>query len=406
MLTSLAPRPRVEGGFSATAALTKYAELIGRNSIKGRRGFRLTEDLANEKRMAALECARFYKEELDPHFNDFADMPISEIMAATDADSLGTLAGTLVLQRSLPLFKYNYPVLSALYTDFSATPGLYNQTEDTHIVVVPAVEQFDPTTDTNGRPKGFVNVNPAQAIDAPVKLDTYIGVPIVFSQATISGTIRRLFDEQGPAAVYAMAKYYVNKITALFTPANYNAYAAVTADGKVPDAYPTLAVAQKNFSMDSIDTLEAIFDANEVPVNDRGILLSAKYHGQLRKDPRLGLFFAAMQKPDMVTEGRLPAMDGFMPHRAPWLPTTNNLVGFAFQKAAAILKQRLPTDFTAALNVMIPGSVTTIVDPESGLSSLLVQRVDLQGNYAEWRAETLLGTAVGDKRGGLCLTAS
>ncbi len=85
-------------------------------------------------------------------------------------------------------------------------------------------------------------------------------------------------------------------------------------------------------------------------------------------------------------------------------PSTNGLTGFAFHKAAIVLKQRLPTDFTKALDVMIPGSVTTIVDPESGFSCLLVQYVNLQRGYAEWRNECLLGANVGDKRGGLCIT--
>ena len=208
------------------------------------------------------------------------------------------------------------------------------------------------------------------------------------------------------AAIYAIAKYYVAKMTALLTPANYNGYAVVNGT-KVPDSYVSYAVAQKQFSMDAIDDLEAILDNNEVPASDRGILLSAKYYGQLRRDPRLGLFFAATREPRIVEEGTLPArLDGFEPFRAPWLPTTNNLVGFAFHKAAIILKQRLPSDFTTALNVMIPGRVTTIVDPDSGLSCLLVQYLNLTRNFAEWRLESLLGVAVGDKRGGLCITSA
>jgi hypothetical protein len=206
-------------------------------------------------------------------------------------------------------------------------------------------------------------------IDAPITLDEYIGIPIVFSSGIIASTIRRLFDEQGPAAIYAMAKYYVGKVTGLLTPANFNAYAAITAPDskgvvKVPTAYPTYPVSKKNFSMDAVDDLEAIFDQNEVPRSSRGIRLNAEYYGQLRRDPRLGLFFAATREPGIIEQGKLPGtLDGFMPVRAPWLPATNNMTGFAFHKAAVLLKQRLPTDFTEALGVMIPGTVTTVVDP-------------------------------------------
>jgi hypothetical protein len=394
---------RIEGGFSAQAALKRYAEILARNTLRLGQGQRLNRQTVEEKSIVAVEAANFYKAELDPHFNDFSGLPLQEIMAATDADSLGTLAGTLVLQRSLPLFRFQFPVLGALYSDFSATPGLYNQTEETRVITVPAVQTYDPTVGSDGRPKGWGTVVAAQATDVPVKLDEYVGVPIVFSQATLAATIRRLFDEQGPAAIYAMAKYFVAKLAALFTPDNYNAYAVAKAG--VPDAMAAYVCALKDFSMDAFDDLEAIFDANEVPAIDRGVLLNAKYHGKVRKDPRLGLFFAAMNKPDLITEGNLPKLDGFVPYRAPWLPTTNNLTGFAFHKSAAVLKQRLPTDFTTALNVMVPGSVTTVTDPESGLSCLLVQYINLLGNFAEWRVEALLGAAKGDKRGGLCITS-
>jgi hypothetical protein len=403
-MTTSSPRPQVEAGFDLKSALRAYWEILSRNRARIGPDSRLKRESLEESRAVAIEAARYFKTELDPHFDQWSGMNIREIAAATDADDLGTLSGALVLQRSLPLFKYQFPVLGALYTDFSATPGVFNQTTNTRIVTVPSVQKFDETNDTDGRPLGWNTVIPAQTTDAPVTLDEYVGVPIIFSAQTLASTIRRLFDEIGPAAVYAIAKYYVAKMAALITPANYNAYAVVKTG--VPDAYVSYASSQKNFSMDAIDDLEAILDANEIPASERGVPLNAKYYGQLRRDPRLGLFFAAAREPGIIEQGQLPGrLDGFEPFRAPWLPTPNNLVGFAFNKAAIILKQRLPTDFTTALNTAVPGSVTTIVDPDSGLSCLLVQYINLQRGYAEWRVETLLGAAVGDKRGALCITS-
>ena len=410
-ITSGQPQRRVEGGFSAKGALQAYAEILARNTIKLGGSRRLDKQMLEDRRLVAIEAANFYATELEPHFKEFAGMPINEIEAADNTDAnLGTLSGTLVLQRSLPLFKYDFPVLNSLYTDFSATPGSFNQTEDTRVIVVPAVQTFDNTTDATGRPKGWSTVNAAQTTDVPIKLDTYVGIPIVFSQTQLASTIRRLFDEQGPAAIYAMAKYFVMKVSNLITPANFNAYAAVTAADaqgivRVPVAYATYAVAQKNFNVGTLDQIGAIMDQNEVPGTDRAVLLNSQYYAQERQDPRLSLFYAALADREILTKGRLPELNGFMPHKAPYLAPANNLVGFAFHKAALVLKQRLPTDWTQALGVMIPGSVTTVVDPESGLACLLVQYVNMQGGFAEWRLETFIGAAVGDKRGGLCITS-
>jgi hypothetical protein len=108
----------------------------------------------------------------------------------------------------------------------------------------------------------------------------------------------------------------------------------------------------------------------------------------------------------MISKGRLPELRNLMPFKAPFFPTATNGVGFAFHKAALIAKSRLPVDFTKALNAMVPGSVTTVTDPATRLSMLLVQYVNLTQNYAEWRIEALLGAAPGEKRAGLLLGSS
>ena len=410
-MSNLTTRPQIEVVSEIKRALKAYADKVALSTttLGGRR--RLDARTLEDTRVAAIEAANFYGSELAPHYKQFCDMPLTEIEAADNSDAnLGTLAGTLVLQRSLPLFKYDFPVLNALYLDFSATAGVFNQVEDTRVIVVPAVQTYDNTLDTTGRPKGWSTVVSAQTKDVPIKLDTYIGIPIVFSQTQLASSFRRLFDEQGPAAVYSMAKYFIMKVMGLVTPANFNAYAAVTpadAQGlvRVPTAYPTFPVSQKNFNVGTMDQLGAILDQNEVPGIDRGVLLNSQYYAQERQDPRLSLFYAALADREILTKGRLPELNGFMPYKTPYLPPANNVVGFAFHKAALILKQRLPTDWTQALNVMIPGSVTTVVDPETGLACLLVQYVNMQGGFAEWRLETYLGCGVGDNRGGLCITS-
>ena len=156
--------------------------------------------------------------------------------------------------------------------------------------------------------------------------------------------------------------------------------------------------------MSDFDKLSAIFTTCKVPRRNRGILINPTYYAKLRSDPRLEFFFAAAKGDPQLTEQTLPqGLSGFFPYEAPYLPV--GLPFFPFHKAGIVLKSRLPKDFVSALKLtqnQIPGSVTAVTDPDTKLSVALVQRVDLIGNYAEWRPEGLLGAAMGDARGGLC----
>lgn len=395
----------VTGGFNAREAMRSLHAILARNSK-----IPLNQQTAKEKGAIALEASQFYGVELTPNMTAWLDMPLREAIEAADVTdaNLGTLSGTLVSMRTLELFQYNYPLFTQLATDFSDQPGLFNQTENTRILVKPAVQTYDTTTDAAGRPKGWSTVSPATTIDVPIKLDSYIGIPIVFSQQTIASTARRLFDEQAAPASAALGDYFAQKITALMTPANFNAY-AVKNGNFVPDVYATYVKALKDFSVAAFDDVEAIFDPNQVPTSGRFAFLTSPYYSKIRQDPRLNLFFAAQQSPEIVTKGDLPELTGFAPYRAPWLlnnNTTDKMTSFFGQKNAIVLKTRLPMDFTTQIQAMVPGSITTITLPATGFSVALVQYVSLRENYAEWRLEGMLGAAVGDRRAGLVGTSA
>jgi hypothetical protein len=374
----------------------------------------------------AMEMGRLYKTDLAPNIGDWGHMPQRELakcigLDAGDVDArpnlraleagdyvdpanlLGTLNGTLVMLQTLPLYAYEYPELDAMFTDFSAEPGEFEQLSTTRVVNIPAVQKYDSTLDANGRPKGFVVASPAQTQDVDLTLTDYIGVPIVIGQATLSATPRQIFEEQAPAAIKAIAGYFTAMMTALLTPQNFNAYVNVNGT-LVPVAYATYGKGLQDWSMTDMDKLSAIFTQNQVPRSQRGILLNPSYYQKLRGDPRLEFFFAASKGDPQLMESILPkGLSSFYPYESPYLPA--NLPFFAFHKAGIVLKARLPRDFTSALKLnsnQIPGSVTTITTPDSKLSVALIQRVDLIGNYSEWRPEVILGVGPGDTRGGLC----
>lgn len=452
-------------GEAPTAKIKAFAEVVCRNAQVP-----LSTESAKEKGRLAREAAAIFARDIEPD-NVLTDITMEEAIRAsnvTDAQ-VGLLAGTLVLQRALPLMQYEFPILSQITSDYSDSPGLFDQTEVTRILLKPAVQNYNPAADATGRPRGWDTVSPAQAVDVAVKLDEHVGVPIVFGVATLSKTIRNLFGETAPMATYALGERAVNKLTALMTAANFNAYAdvsegggattsgsttitvastagmypgqaisgtgipantyvasvtngttavltqAATATGagltftlnggKVPTIYPTYVKALANFGIADLGLIDAAMSTHEVPQQNRFALLNAAYHSKLAQEPAVNSFWAATRQPEVITKGALPELQGFQPIKAPWFPSSNNRVGFAGHKASLILKSRLPQDFTSAVGAMTPGSVTTVTAP-GGISVLLVQYVSLQGNYAEWRPEVMLGAAVGERRAGLVLTSA
>jgi hypothetical protein len=418
-------------GWNVRDAIGKYYQLQAANSrLKPIHGEVGLSDKMARKGMFALEAAVWYNTHLKGQEVKWEHIPGMELgrmiglEAGDNTDSndpggsLGILSGSLVLQRTLPVFKYKYPELLSMYTDFSDNPGVYQQTEVTRIVTQPATQKYSTTTDNTGRPAGWSTVSSATTTDVTISLTDYIAVPIALGNQVIAATTRRLFDEQAVLAVAAIAGYLTTMVTNLLTASNYNYYATVNGT-LVPTAYTTYKQTAQSWGMSDLDTLDSIFTSAKVPEEDRGILLNPTYYSKLRGDPRLEFFYAASSRSigdasDFVTEAKLPKLSGFAPYKAGYMPTstpstnptTNNVVGFAYQKAGILLKSRLPTDFTTALNTMIPGSVTTVTDPDTKISLMLVQYVNLTQNYAEWRPEVMLGASKADNRAGLVITSS
>jgi hypothetical protein len=445
--------------------MKEYAAILARNAA-----IKLSHETHKEKGKLALEAAALFAREI----NDNAviiGMPLDEAIRAADNPnvSVGLLSGTLVMQRALPLLQYEFPILGQITSDFSDEPGLYGQTQSTRIVLKPAVQTRSTSVDSAGRPVGWNTVSPAQMVDVPVTLDEHVGVPVVFGQNILGSTVRNLFGEIAPQAIYALGEYAVNKLANLFTAGNYNAYAgnsattgattngsatitvastanmypgqeisgtgipsktyvasvtnattavltqAATATGssltftlnggRVPTTYATYVKALANFTMAALSDIKAAMTTNMVPQDGRFALLNSSYWAKLSQDSNFNTFFAALKKPEIITDGALPKLQGFNPMEAGWFPTANNLVGFAGHRASAILKTRLPNDVVSAVDAQAPGSVTTVSAP-GGISVLLVQYVSLREGYAEWRPEVMLGAAVGDRRAGLCITSA
>ena len=223
-------------GIAAKDAVNAYGAVLAKN-----KALPLTNATAEEKAALANEAAGIFAA-------DLSKLPKGElhgaIMAAdVSSDSLGVLTGALAMQATLPALLRANPLLGSITTDFSAEPGLFGQTNNTRIVLKPAVQTYTATAGTDGRPQGWTTASEARTVDVPVTLDQYYGVPIVFGVTTLASTGRKLFDEQAPQAIQAMGDYAVDLLSALLTAANFNAFKGTSlAAGATTDGSKTATV--------------------------------------------------------------------------------------------------------------------------------------------------------------------
>ena len=450
---------------SPNATMKAYAALVARNAA-----IPVSNETTREKDSLARAAATLYAKDIAGDVTIESMTPQDALHAADNSDaSIGLLSGTLVLQEALNKLAYEYDILNLISTDFSSAIGLKNQTETTRLVLASSVQTHDDTLDTDGRPKGWTQASPAQTVDVPVTLNTHVGVPIVFGQHLLSSTMRNLFAEQSDLALNALGGYVMNSLLNLVTAANFNAYAgnsaaagattdgsttitvtstanmypgqeisgdgiptgtyvrsvtnattavltrAATATdtgktftlngGKVPTTHATYVKASSAFDLSCLGELSAAMSTRQVPANGRFCILNPTYYSALTTDSDLNPFFLATRSPETITGRALPELQTFKMAEAPYFPSTSNRVGFAGHKASLLLKTRLPVDFVSASGAQAPGKVSTVT-AINGLTVALIEYIDLQRNYAEWRPEVLFGVAKGDTRCGIVLTSA
>jgi len=330
---------------------------------------------AAQRGAIAREAAQIYAS-IRKNLDEFGGMPIT---AATTTDSdLGSLAGELIAQRTLELLKYQFPILSRITCDFSEQPASFNQTIMTRFMTVPDVTSYSTSVGWTTIAAGAT----PKATDAQIVINNHKGVPLRFHENQLAGTMRRLFDEFAPAASYALALDMVTALYALITAANYTA-ASIKAD-------------KASFGRGEVIDIGVALNKARVPMGpqNRTLLLNSDYFGQLAKDNAI-VTLSAFQRPEIMEQGVLPNVHGFSVVDAPNLPATGNLTGFAFSKSALLIAARLPNDYSSILPGSGYGSVTTITDPDLGLSVMQTQYVDHKLGFAESRMALMYGVGVG-----------
>jgi hypothetical protein len=298
-------------------------------------------------------------------------------------NSLGTVAGDLVVQRSLTLLKASFPWLTKISTDFSAEGAKFGQPIITRLRAVPTAQSFVPGT-------GYAR-QAATLTDVPVTIDQHKGVEIAFTANELASTSRDLFGEQAEGCHYGLGAALINTVLALLTVANFP-YESVEAANDV-DA-------------DTMDALSAALTGRLVPDMARIGLLSSATYRKLGKDTSI-VNLAAFRREEIITQGVLPPIKGIQPFEVVGLPSGENLTGFAGTPDALALVTRVPNDYTAVMpDVAGNGTVQIVTNPDTGISVMLVRYVDHKAAESAWRVALMWGAAKGNPKCGQRLVSS
>lgn len=290
------------------------------------------------------------------------------------ANSLGGVVGNLIVQRSLDLLKTEFPLLSRISTDFSDQNAAYGQSIVTRIITPPAATDYSTST-------GYA-ASAATTTDVSVVLNVHKGVTVEFNVNELAGTRRMLFDEQREGMHFSLGEALVAALYGLITSGNYS---NATTKAKNSFGRGTLTTMAKNLNA----------SPRKAPKAGRTLLLNGDYFEVLQNDGTL-VQLAATQDRSLIQEYALPRIAGFQPFEAIDLPTTGNLCGFGLSPDAMALVTRLPNDYTSIFpGVTGGGLVSTVTNPDTGVSVMLVQYIDHVLGKASMRLALMYGVAVG-----------
>lgn len=317
--------------------------------------------------------AAIYARDLRKRLNDRDELVIDA------ANSLGTVYGDLVVQRSLDLLKYEFPLLRRISTDFSDAQASYGQGIKTRLRAVPSVTDYNTST-------GYASSD-ATTTDVTVTINAHKAVQVEFNANELASTRRLLFDEQEEGMLYSLGKVLVDALYGLILAANFTETATTQA--------------LSGFARATVISIGTALNGRGVTGGQRTLLLNASYYGKLAEDSVIVSNLYNRDAGSAIMTGQLPPVHGFLPIEAPNLITTGNLTGFGLRADALAMATRLPADYTQALpGVPATGIVSTITDPDTGISVMLVQFVDHKLGKAYGRVALMYGVAVGQQKSG------
>jgi len=313
------------------------------------------------------ERGQIYAREIKPIFDRGEEFPVS------GANALGTLVGNIIVQRSLDLLEETYPWLKNISTNFTAAAADFNQTITCRTLAPPAATDYDPAT-------GYVSSD-ITGVDVPVTLNAHKAVQVALTANDMSGTPRKLIEEEAVAMQYSIGKTLADALGALLTTATF-----------ANETVCTLA----NFTRIIAISFATALNVLKTPRVRRSLVLNSLFHGKLFSDPTI-ISLALGESWSAASTGKVPRIAGAEVFEWTDLPALGEtLNGFMCSPDALVLAARLPNDYTlASAGVPQTALVETVTNPHTGLSVMLVKFCDHHLGRSYGRVAWMFGAAAG-----------
>lgn len=297
------------------------------------------------------------------------------------ANTLGTITPTLVAQEALELLSAQFPLLSAFTTDFSKESVLYGQTVYSRIPTVQAVQDFDTTN-------GYV-ASTGTLTDVPVTINKHRHTSVAFSDQELSSTNLNLIQQFATPLAFALGNDVMASVAALFITGTYSNPAPIAG----------VATATR---VNSILAAKKALDTAGVPQNDRFFINSPSSELELLSDASLvqSLYNVA----NSTANAGLPKTHGFGFGTYTSLPSTSSMIAVALQKNAVVIAARAPELPSANSSVMIPGNITNVTDPRTGLTIQIRESYDMVKAKMQVTYAIQYGVAVGSAKNAVIIT--
>lgn len=346
-------------------------------SLKGFREHRDRCDLLGQP-LAAKEASRLagaiYAREIRPVIEADGLIPLK----ATD-----TLVTDIVSQRVLDFLRYEFPLFSMISTNFSDEQLKLSQNVIVRTITPPDVVDYNTST-------GWPNSTTAAA-DISVPMSAQKAVQIMFQSAQLSGTNRRLFDEQAAPAAYSIRKDLYDLVIALITTAFTNA------------VYKKALV---DWNRKGVVGVKNAMKKAQIPLYKPFLLLSTDYYDKLAEDDSI-VAVALPESQKAMQTGQLPMIHGLLPIEAQNEAWANNIEGFGGVPSALCAATALPLDYSTVFpGVNAGGQVRVVTDAESGISLMECKFINHQLANAYMRLAYMRGAARGPVTHGQLVTSA